>query len=139
VIDLRLIRESPDTVRRALERRSAAYGSVVDDLLEFDGRRRSLLQEVETLKAERNRASEEVARLKRDQRDASSLITRLKGVSAAIRELDSDLRSVEDALHAQLLQLPNLPDADVPDGDEGANIVVRSWGEVPVRGSTARS
>jgi seryl-tRNA synthetase len=131
VIDLRLIRESPDTVRRALERRSAAYGSVVDDLLELDGRRRSLLQEVETLKAERNRASEEVARLKRDQRDASSLITRLKGVSAAIRELDSDLRSVEDALHAQLLQLPNLPDADVPDGDEGANIVVRSWGEVP--------
>jgi seryl-tRNA synthetase len=131
VIDLRLVRESPDAVRQALERRSAAYGAVVDDLLELDERRRSLLQEVETLKAERNRASEEVARLKRDQRDASSLITRLQGVSAAIKELDRDLRSVEEELHALLLQLPNLPDSDVPDGDESANIVVRSWGEVP--------
>jgi seryl-tRNA synthetase len=131
VIDLRLIRESPHTVRQALERRSAAYGSVVDDLLELDGRRRSLLQEVETLKAERNRASEEVARLKRDQRDASSLITRLKGVSAAIKELDNEVRAVEEELHAQLLRLPNLPGSDVPDGDESANIVVRSWGEVP--------
>ncbi len=131
MIDLRLIRESPHTVRQALERRSAAYGSVVDDLLELDGRRRSLLQEVETLKAERNRASEEVARLKRDQRDASSLITRLKGVSAAIKELDNEVRAVEEELHAQLLRLPNLPGSDVPDGDESANIVVRSWGEVP--------
>jgi seryl-tRNA synthetase len=131
VIDLRLIRQSPDAVRQALSRRSVAYGSVVDELLELDGRRRSILQEVEALKAERNRASEEVARLKRDQRDASSLITRLKGVSGAVKELDNELRSVEEDLDAQLLRLPNLPCADVPDGDEHANLVVRTWGEVP--------
>jgi seryl-tRNA synthetase len=131
VIDRRLVRESPDAVRKALERRSASYGPVVDVLLQLDEKRRILLQQTETLKAERNRASEEVARRKREQQDASALIAELKGVSEAIKKLDDEVRGVEDELEAHLLRLPNLPAADVPEGDEDANIVLRSWGEPP--------
>jgi seryl-tRNA synthetase len=132
VIDLRLLRDSPDAVRQALERRSAAFGPVIDRLVDLDSRRREILREAETLKAERNRASEEVAHLKRTEQDASALIGRLKGVSNSIKQLDDEIRTVEAELEDHLLRLPNLPADDVPDGDEQANVVLRTWGTAPV-------
>jgi seryl-tRNA synthetase len=131
VLDVRLIRESPDLVRAALARRRNDYTPTIDAVLHLDGERRRLLQEAEELKAERNRASEEVARLKRAGTDASALIARLKGVSDAIKQLDDSLRRVDAELETLVLQLPNLPLADVPDGDATANAVIRSWGQRP--------
>ncbi len=103
----------------------------MDVLLRLDEQRRTLLQQTETLKAERNRASEEVAQRKREGQDAAVLIAELKGVSEAIKTLDDQVRAVEEDLETRLLELPNLPAADVPEGDEGANIVLRTWGEPP--------
>jgi seryl-tRNA synthetase len=131
MLDLRLIRESPDDVRRALERRGPDYLPAIDALLELDERRRSLLQTVEQQKADRNRASEDVARLKRAGEDASSLIADLKSLSEAIRALDQDVRDVEADIDHHLLRLPNLPAPDVPVGDEQANVTLRSWGSAP--------
>jgi len=131
VIDLRLIRESPNDVRAALARRGGKAGGILEAVLRRDEERRELLQRAEKLKAERNRASEEVARRKREQVDAAELIAQLKGVSDTIKQLDQQVRAVEEALEEQMLLLPNLPLPDLPEGDESANAVVRSWGEAP--------
>lgn len=132
MIDIRLLRESPDAVRAALARRGAGATTALAQLAELDERRRALLQQVERLKADRNQASEEVARRKRAGEDAADLIKRLKSVSDAVKGLDGELRSVEATLEDRLLTVPNLPLPDVPDGDASANVVLRSWGERPV-------
>lgn len=134
MIDLRLIRESPDSIRAALARRGGDVGGTLDEVLRLDEERRSLLQRAEKLKAERNRASEEVARRKRERADAAELIAQLKGVSDTVKELDQQVRAVEAALEEQMLLLPNLPLAELPNGDESASTVVRSWGQAPAFG-----
>ncbi|MFQ6045101.1 MAG: serine--tRNA ligase [Gemmatimonadales bacterium] len=129
MIDIRLVRESPGEVRAGLARRTEGADASVDDLLRLDEQRRSLLARVERLRAERNQASEEVARLKQQRADARNLIAHLKGVSESIKEIDRELRTVEDALSAGLLRVPNLPRPEIPDGDASANRVIRTWGE----------
>ena len=131
MIDLRLVRESPDRVREALARRGPGFDGAVDVVLQLDDNRRTLLKQTEKLKADRNKASEEVARLKRGGEDAKELIAELKGVSDAIKELDQEVRGIESELEEHLLRLPNLPLGDVPQGDASANEVLRTWGEVP--------
>jgi seryl-tRNA synthetase len=138
VIDLRLIRESPDSIRAALARRGGEAGATVDEVLRLDQERRALLQRAEKLKAERNRASEEVARRKREKEDATDLIAQLKGLSDTVKELDQQIRAVDAALEEQMLLLPNLPLSELPDGNASANAVVRSWGEVPAFGFTPK-
>lgn len=118
-------------MRAALARRGADLSDVLDATLQADERRRFLLQTAEKLKARRNCASEEVARLKREQADASELIAELKSVSEEIKELDRKTRDIERELEENLLRVPNLPLADLPDGDASANMVVRSWGTAP--------
>jgi seryl-tRNA synthetase len=131
VIDIRLIRESPDMVRAALARRGGDLSGALDTARRLDTRRRELLQRTEKLKAERNRASEEVAHLKREKADASELISQLKTLSDTIKDRDAQVRAVDDELEAQLLMLPNLPLPELPEGDASANETLRSWGEPP--------
>ena len=138
MIDIRLLRESPEQVRAALARRGTDYGTVLDAITRADEERRSVLKRVEQLKAERNRASEEVARLKREKADASRLISELKGVSDTIRELDDKVRQVTRDLEAHLLRLPNLPLPDLPEGDASANAVLRTWHTLPTYSFTPR-
>jgi seryl-tRNA synthetase len=129
VIDLRLIRESPETVKAALGRRGGGLGPALDAVIRLDERRRAVLQQAERLKAQRNQASEEVARRKREKVDAEKLITELKSVSDTIKALDRELSQLEEELEDHLLRFPNLPADDVPVGDASANVVVRTHGE----------
>ncbi|HEX9691743.1 MAG TPA: serine--tRNA ligase [Gemmatimonadales bacterium] len=131
MLDVRLIRESPDEVRRALARRGAELVPAVDRILELDTERRALLQRVEALKAERNRQSEEVARRRKGGEIADDLLESLKALSEDIKQIDPQVRTVEELLEGELLSLPNLPLPVVPDGDASANVVERTWGEIP--------
>ena len=129
MIDVRRLRESPEEIRATLARRGGTLDGTLDRVLVLDEERRAILKRAERLKAERNQASEEVARLKREGADAGELIARLRDVSDAIKQLDGELRAVEVELKDRLLTVPNLPQADIPDGDASANSVVRAWGE----------
>jgi len=131
VIDIRLLRDSPDDVRVALRRRRMDLDSVIDQALRLDAERRALLREVESLKAERNRGSEEVARIKREKQDASAVLLSVKDLGERIKALDDRVRGVDEALQEVMLRLPNVPLPEVPDGDATANRVERSWGTPP--------
>ena len=129
MIDLRLIRESPEMVKAALGRRGGGLGPALDAVIRLDERRRAVLQQAERLKAQRNQASEEVARRKREKQDAEKLIAELKSVSDTIKTLDRELAQLSEELEGHLLEFPNLPADDVPVGDASANVVVRTHGE----------
>ncbi len=139
MIDIRWLRESPETARAVLgRRRNPAIGALLDDALRLDARRRELLQQAERLKAERNSASAEVGRLKQRGEAPAERMSQLKALSDSIKRLDQDLRVVEDQLTNVLLQIPNPTLDDVPDGDATANQVVRSWGSPPELAGKAR-
>lgn len=116
-------------MRAALRRRrDAALDRAVDELLALDVRRRALLTQVETLKAERNAMSDEVARKKKAKESADDLLATLKGSGERVKLLDAEVKEVDEALERILLVVPNLPLDDVPEGDASGNRVVRTWG-----------
>lgn len=127
MIDIKLLRETPDVVRDALKNR----GSDLDlqAVLDADAERRRLTFEFEQLRAEQNRASDEIARLKRDQQDATEAISAMKEISGRIKELDEARRGMDITVRDLLLAIPNVPDEGVPVGaDDSANRVERQWG-----------
>jgi len=135
VIDLRWLRDSPEAARTVLgRRRNPAVGGLIDTALRLDAARRELLRKAERLKAERNAASAEVGRMKQRGEDAGDRLTELKQLSDTIKQLDQDLRPLEQQLEGVLLQIPNPTLDDVPNGDAAANRVERSWGTPPALG-----
>jgi seryl-tRNA synthetase len=127
VLDLRLIREQPDAVERALADRGGA--ELIKPILARDADRRRLVRESEELKALRNRVSEAIGQAKRRGEDASAEQARMREVGERIKTLETELRAVDADLERLLLQLPNLPDPSVPPGQtEDQNVEVRRWG-----------
>jgi seryl-tRNA synthetase len=127
MIDIQLIREKPEEVKAALGRRGGAYP--IDEILELDLQRRSLLTEVEGLKAERNRVSKEIGQMQ-DVLGRTERIDEMRHLAARISELDGQVAQVEASLHDLLIGIPNLPDASTPDGvDESSNVVIKTVGE----------
>jgi seryl-tRNA synthetase len=128
VLDIRLIREQPEAVERALATRGGA--ELVREILEADEMRRRLLTETEGLKAQRNRASDAIGEARRRGEDASAVMVRMREVADRIKTRDAQVREVEARRDALLLQLPNLPHASVPVGrSSDDNVEVRRWGE----------
>jgi seryl-tRNA synthetase len=127
MLDLKFLRDNLNEV----ERRLATRGGAIDlgAFRALDERRRGLLNEAESLKAERNQVSALIGRTK-DKSTVQGEIARMKDVSSRIKELDEELRQAEDDLKGLLLVSPNLPDAACPVGQsEEDNPVLRTWGE----------
>jgi len=129
VLDLRAIREDPGPAREALARRGAA--EALDEVLALDARRRELLPEVEGRRAAQNEASEQIAARKRAGEDATEVIERMKGVSTELKGMQAELAEVEERRDALAATLPNLPDAEAPDGGADDAVVLREVGEPP--------
>jgi len=129
LLDINLFRQQPDLIRQGLQKRQMD-ASVVDQVLLLDEKRRQLIQQVETLKAERNMVSKEIGRMK-DPAEREQKIAAMRRVGEQITALDEEVRQVEDELHALLVTIPNLPDERTPLGkDSRDNVVIRTVGEI---------
>ncbi len=129
MIDINLIREQPEVVRRALKARQMD-ASIVDLVRTQDEQRRELIQEVETLKAERNAVSKEISTIK-DAQTRQAKINAMRQLGERISALDERLHVVEAEVEALISTLPNIPAKETPEGkDESENIVIRTWGEI---------
>src|SRR5205085_3193996 len=128
MLDLKAIREDPDTYRAGLARRGA--GDRVDELLRLDEERRKLTTRVEELRAEQNRASKAVGAASADERP--QLIAEVKKVSDELEELEPRLEEVSERLDAILAELPNLAEPDVPEGQSDEdNVEIKKVGDPP--------
>jgi len=130
MLDIKYLRQNADFVRKKMEERG--QGIELEKFLSLDAKRRDILQEVETLRMERNAVSKEIGERKKRQDDVSALVVRMGEVSARIKELDELLKKTEDDLHDILLIIPNIPHESVVCGKSSEdNPVVRIWGEKP--------
>ncbi len=127
MLDIKLIRDDPAGVERALATRGATIS--LAPVLEADTARRRLVTEAEELKAERNRASEAIGQARRRGEDAQAATARMREVSDRIKALDAQVKEADGRLEALLLEIPNVPHASVPVGASADdNVEVRRWG-----------
>jgi seryl-tRNA synthetase len=130
MLDLRFVRENIELITEKMADRGEAFDPV--EFLYWDGERKRLLQQLETLRAERNRASGQVAALKKQGKDSEVEIAKMKEVSDRIKELDEEVEKCKGRLEEILLQIPNLPHPTVPPGRGSEdNREVRRWGTPP--------
>ena len=130
MLDINLIREQPEVVRKSLRDRQMD-DAPVDEVLQLDAERRSLLNTVEKLKAERNAVSKEISQIK-DPAVRQGKIEAMRQVGDEITALDDRVRGVDERLHSLVAGIPNLPDPTTPYGkDDSENVVLRYIGKVP--------
>jgi seryl-tRNA synthetase len=130
MLDINLVRETPEAVRESQRKRQMDPG-VVDTLLELDKERRTLLAGTENLKAERNRVSKEISQMK-DAAERQAKIESTRELGDKISGLDARVADVDEKLQGLIQTIPNIPDEKVPPGkDEHDNVVVKTYGNMP--------
>ena len=124
MLDLKFIRENPEAIRQALEKRQDS--APLDDILRLDQERRRLLGEAEGLRAHRNEVSKNLSRMKQKPPE---VIAEMRQVGDRIKALETEESQLATKLNDLLLLVPNMPHASVPMGkDSGDNITIRTWG-----------
>ncbi|MGM5484888.1 MAG: serine--tRNA ligase [Nanobdellota archaeon] len=131
MLDINLIRENPETVRKDLRKRKDNEKLAwVDDLLEKDKRKRELQQKIDDLRHKRNEVTKSISRLKKEGSDASEEIKKAKELPQKIKELEEEFSEIDKKITYYLYRIPNLTHESVPYGeDDNDNQEVRRWGK----------
>ena len=128
--DIRFIRKNPDAFDAALKRRKLAPMAVA--ILKTDNDRRALQAQIQEMQSRRNQASKEIGALKAKGSNADALIAEVNDIKTKMPTLETEEVSLAENLESRLLELPNLLDDSVPDGDdEDQNQLIRIIGDVP--------
>jgi seryl-tRNA synthetase len=129
MLDIELLRKNPEFLKERLRLRREDYPRLVDEALRLDEERRSILRELEALRAERNALSKEIGRRKSKGEQTAELEGKVKEIKEKIEGLEAQLSKVEEQLKGVILSIPNIPHQSVPVGkDETENVEVRRWG-----------
>ncbi|MEJ2759683.1 MAG: hypothetical protein P8046_14480 [Anaerolineales bacterium] len=107
MLDINLIRENPEVVRAGMQKRGMDPAPV-DKAFNLDTRWREVLQEVESLKAERNKVSKEIGKMK-DIAEREAKIAAMREVADKIKVLDEEVSKLESDLNAVMSIIPNIP------------------------------
>ncbi len=129
MLDIQRIRNNPDEVKKALEKR--LYDVDFTELLDWDKRRRSIITESEELKSKKNKVSGQIPVLKKQGKDVSDLLSDMKNISEQVKKMEEELREVENKINDFMSALPNIPADDVVAGGKENNQVIRTFGEKP--------
>ncbi|MEE8484406.1 MAG: serine--tRNA ligase [Nitrospinota bacterium] len=128
MLDVKLLKNETDAVKAALSRRGGEFD--LDAVIALDERRVAKQAELEAKRREINEVSAMIGKLVKTKEDAAEQKKKMKEVSGKIKILEAEHREAESELKKAALELPNIPDASVPDGlSEEENVEVRKWGE----------
>ncbi len=132
MLDLAYVRENLPAIEEMLRRRGMDPAQVLSSFREVDEKRRTLITQSETLKAQRNRASEEIAKLKKAGQDATEQMEQTKALRVQGDELEKQAGEIDQELRTMLAGIPNVPHESVPVGHSADdNKEVRKWGTLP--------
>ncbi|HEX9867252.1 MAG TPA: serine--tRNA ligase, partial [Candidatus Tectomicrobia bacterium] len=128
MLDIAFIRAFPEIVQAGAKKKHIQVD--VDRLLDVDRQRRALITEIERLRAERNRHSKMVSGIPPHEREVLRAETR--AITAQLKHSETALAPLEEEFERLMLQVPNVPAADVPEGlTDADNVEIRRWGELP--------
>ncbi len=127
--DIRMIREDVDGFDKAMARRRVETSA--DDIKTFDDTRRAAVAQLQLLQAERNALAKSIGEAKRAKADTTDLEAEGAKLRGSMEQLEAEVPKLEAEVRERLSALPNVLDADVPDGrDEADNVVVKTVGEI---------
>ena len=129
MLDINRIRENPEAVKAALKKK--LWDADFTELLEWDKRKKELIQFVEGNKAEINKLSASVPQAKKNGEDVSKIFAKVKQIAAENAASEEELKSLEDKIFNFLAELPNIPDDDLLGGGKENNKPIRSFGKKP--------
>lgn len=132
MLDINFIRENPLEIKKACQVKNLDE-TIIDSLLAADEKRRTLVTQTQELRTEANKNADLVKKQVSEQgKPDAALIEKGKQLKAQLKELEPELKLVEAEFLDLMLQVPNVPAADVPVGrDESGNQVVRVEGKLP--------
>ena len=147
MLDIKFIRQNPNKVKEGCRAKQAKVD--IDELLEVDKKRLETLQALEDMRAQKNKASKKIGETKKEKSSKkTNLLLALRPLERArrnkkiileMKELDSNsdrltqtIKELDEKFNALMLQVPNLPQDDVPVGkDASENVVLKEVGEKP--------
>ncbi|MCL7385102.1 MAG: serine--tRNA ligase [Thaumarchaeota archaeon] len=130
MIDIKIIRDNPGFIKDMLTKRG--LNLPIDELLEWDKERRSLMVEVQNLRHRKNIVALEVANMKKEGRDPITLMQEMKIITDEIARLEDRIAELENKINYVMMRIPNIPHESVPPGtSEEDNVEVRRWGKIP--------
>ena len=129
--DPKMVRDQVAQLREGMRRRGklATHGPEIDEAETLDRARRAAITAVEEKKARRNAVTQEVGKLKKAKENADAPMAEARALGDEIAAIEAELAPMQARLDELMAGIPNIPLADVPEGDESQNRVVRSWGE----------
>lgn len=129
MIDIKLIRENPEDVKKRLSYKEFDASDDIDRILELDAKRRDIIMSLEADKAEQNKVSKQIPAMKKAGEDVAPVLAKMNEIKEKIKTGDALLREVESEYNTLLLGLPNLPDPDLKPGGKENNEPLRYFGE----------
>lgn len=137
MLDIKFIRENSDLIKEAARKKHVAFD--VEILLKVDDERRKTLAEVEILRAKQNGASDVISRTENPE-EKEKLISEMRKLKGDLIEKEDILAKIQGKWEVLMLEVPNVPDPSVPEGDSDAdNVEIRKWGEIPEFGFEPKS
>jgi seryl-tRNA synthetase len=129
MLDIKFIRENLDLVKDAARKKHITVD--LDELVLLDDARKTLLTSMETKKSEQNNVSKQVMTAT-DESARAQIIAQMKILKDDIQKEEDELKGVMQKWQALMLQVPNIPDMSVPEGnDDSDNAEIKTWGEKP--------
>ena len=133
MLDIKFVRNNPDVVKQNIKNKFQDEKlPLVDEVIELDKRNREIKQEVEALRAEKNKASKEIGAMMAQKKieEAEALKKKVAESNGRINELSEEEKEVEDKLKKNMMIIPNIIDPSVPIGkDDSENVEVERFGE----------
>tara|TARA_Y100000389_G_C17470436_1_gene529987 strand:- start:1958 stop:3214 length:1257 start_codon:yes stop_codon:yes gene_type:complete len=130
MLSLKYINENINLVKECIKYKKCDIN--INDILSLDLERKSLINKVEKLKANRNQINKQISKNRNDKsEDTTTLISNMKELSVEIKNLDKSLFSINNSLSNKLLYIPNIIHETTPKGSVNDNVVIKEWGKKP--------
>lgn len=129
MLDINYIKENPELVVKRLAAKGKDAAEDVAKIIDLDAKRRALIGETESYKAEQNKLTKMIPQYKKEGKDPSEIFAKSKELGAKAKENDEKLKAVETELTSWMLGLPNLPDEDLLPGGKENNEAIRYFSE----------
>ena len=130
MLDIKIIRENPEEVKRRVNTRNGDFSQYVDDIIKIDAERRAISTDNDALKAKQNAVSKQIPQMKKNGEDTTAIMAEMKELAEKIKADDAKIAELEAKQKSLLLNIPNMPNKDIAIGkDDTENVEIRKYSE----------